>query len=158
MPYQHAVTGNIRVPAFLLTVLEQEELRVLGGADHAAHVFRHGLERRREGLGDLTGFQPSQGVALERTVVGRRHAVVVVWAVVHARPCAGRERARITCGVQVGESHHVAELVHERADAVGASALPFVRAAITVYDDAVVHFVAVSGRSQIPGVGPYGVA
>lgn len=126
MPYEHAVAGDVCVPAFLLTVFEEEEFIRLGSPDYSGHILGDRVQSGRYSADNLAGFHPSEGVALKRSVEGRCTSAVVVGAVVHSGPCARGERGCIRCGIEVGKSHHVGEFVDECAHSVGTRAFPLV--------------------------------
>ncbi len=52
VPHQHAVAGDVFVPAFLLAVFEDEEVVFVFSADDSGHVVGQRVERDALGAGD----------------------------------------------------------------------------------------------------------
>ena len=161
--HDHAVAGQIGVPAGALAVLDGEELVLHGRAQDVALTRGvHGPQREAAGLGDLVRRGPSQGIALIERVAHGRTAVVVVAAAGHHVPAAGvvaLATALVVVGVvEVGQTQHMAELVSHRADTLdsdgarrGLEAVELGRAGIAV--DALAVIAAV-GPAQVGCVGP----
>ena len=157
VPHEHAVSGQVLVPAHLLAVLDEEILVVLGGVDYPGLVGAYGRKGDVLRARDRVGCHPVHGVAFEGGIERRGAAVVVVGAVVEHVPFAGRERRGVSRRVEVGQAHDVGELVDERAAAVGTVVHPFVGACVMAEPHAVEDVGVVVGMAHVEGMGPDGV-
>jgi len=116
------VAGQQRVVAGALTVLDEEVLLVLAGAEGAVGGD---LEDRARGLdggkrdgaarGDERGLDPAQLDLRPRVEVGRRSALAVVGAGGHEGPVGEAADRLVGAVVEVGEAELVAVLVREDA-------------------------------------------
>ncbi len=115
VPYEHAVAGQHAVESCPLSVLEKEELRRFFSIGDVCFIaFAKFVDGVFFCFAEFFRFDPSEREAFERRIQRRYAAVAVVGSTVERCPRAGCVCVVVYRGVQVRNTHYVAEFMYER--------------------------------------------